>query len=729
MTSRRGLLPALALLATAGSAFSSTGSFWVEPAPRDAAESQLRASVAGAAFQGVPAAARALLAQADQQPGTPAAALARLSAGWLLVDAGFTTDAIAVLRHPDLERSPLLDHARFALARALEGSGDRASAAFTYAQAAEAAGLGPLRCTALLRSAEVAGQSGDAPQALAALDKAIAACPQQRPRALARAAELRGDSGDRAGAAQALDRLDREFPASAEALAEAPRLAALAPLVPAQTEAERLERRLARGVALVDAGRAREAIPQLQGLLATRGARPETLDLARLKLGQALLATRRAREAVATLRAVPATSPHAAQAAFLLAGRAPKEADRLSAWEGVATRYPGTPWAEEALLALANHYQKDALDEQAAPHFQRLLTAFPQGRWADRAAWRVGFAAFRAGRFEEAATVFEQAVRVRPVTGFTPGFLYWSGRARQRLGQPERARQLLQETVLRFKRSYHGARATEALRGLGAPAAGAPALAPVTPESDIPEPQLTRLRQLLLIERVDEALEELRALPPSPAMQATVAWLESRRGRLRPAITAMKRAYPDWVGAAGDQLPDAVWRILYPLEFRAELEGAAVAQGLDPALVAALICQESTFEAGAVSSAGARGLMQIMPATGRLLARQTGLRYSRAALHQPSVSLQMGTRYLRDLLDRFGGSAEKALAAYNAGPHRVEAWTALRPHLTAEEFVESIPFTETRNYVMIILAAREQYRRIYGLDLPAPGPAAASVRP
>jgi soluble lytic murein transglycosylase len=191
----------------------------------------------------------------------------------------------------------------------------------------------------------------------------------------------------------------------------------------------------------------------------------------------------------------------------------------------------------------------------------------------------------------------------------------------------------------------------------------------------------------------------------------------------------MKRAYPDWVGVAGDQLPDPVWRILYPLEFRADLERAAAAEGVDPALVAALICQESTFDPGAVSSAGARGLMQIMPATGRTLARQTGLRYSRAGLLQPATSLRMGTRYLRDMLDRFGGSAEKALAAYNAGPHRVDAWTALRPSLSTEEFVEGIPFTETRNYVMIILAAREQYRRIYGLNPPPAAPAAASVQP
>ena len=83
-------------------------------------------------------------------------------------------------------------------------------------------------------------------------------------------------------------------------------------------------------------------------------------------------------------------------------------------------------------------------------------------------------------------------------------------------------------------------------------------------------------------------------------------------------------------------------------------------------------------------------------------------------LHDPTTSLELGTRYLRQMLDRFGGRVERALAAYNAGPHRVDAWTRAGPDMPAEEFVESIPFTETRNYVMTILANREHYRRLYG---------------
>ena len=79
--------------------------------------------------------------------------------------------------------------------------------------------------------------------------------------------------------------------------------------------------------------------------------------------------------------------------------------------------------------------------------------------------------------------------------------------------------------------------------------------------------------------------------------------------------------------------------------------------------------------------------------------------------------------------DRYGGAVEKVLAAYNAGPERVDAWTRLRPDLSAEDFIESIPFTETRGYVMIILASREQYRRLYGLGRAAPGPVIEGPRP
>ncbi len=450
-----------------------------------------------------------------------------------------------------------------------------------------------------------------------------------------------------------------------------------------------------------------------------------------MRLGRALLARGRVTEGRALLQKVPDSSPHAAEAAFHLARDRARSTRTPDAYEAVADRFPGTPWAEEALLSLANHYQKDALDEAAAPWWRRLVAEYPQGRYVERAAWRAGWADYRAGRYGAAAQTLETTARLRPPSGSTAGFLYWSARARLALGQTDRARLLLAETVQRYKHAYHGVRAREALARLGGSPTPPPSLVAATPppEPALPEPHAGRARELLLVDRLDEAARELRRLPESSRVQATLAWIDWRQGRYRPAITGMKRAYPEWVGEAGDRLPREVWQILFPLRYDAELRRAAQEEGLDPALVAALVLQESTFDPGASSRAGARGLMQVMPATGRTIARAKGQRFRRAALHDPETSLDFGTHYLRQMSDRFAGSVEKVLAAYNAGPHRVDKWTGLRGELPAEDFIESIPFTETRTYVMIILANREQYRRLYGMERAQPAPAVEGARP
>jgi soluble lytic murein transglycosylase len=457
---------------------------------------------------------------------------------------------------------------------------------------------------------------------------------------------------------------------------------------------------------------------------------PAEAELARVRLGRALIAGGRAAEGRALLRKVAPDSPHAAEVAYHLARDSARRTKSAEAYVAVADRFPGTTFGEDALLALANHYQKDALDEPAARWWRRLARDYPEGRYVERAAWRAGWADFQARRYDAAAQLFETTARLRPPSSSTPGFLYWAGRARAALGQADRARALYAETVLRYKHAYHGIRAGEALARLGGPKAPLPVVTATAPppEPPLPEPRASRARQLLLVERLEEAAAELRLLPETSRVRATLAWIHSRQGRLRPAITAMKRAYPEWVGEAGDRLPREVWQILFPLRFDREMRAAADEEGLDPALVAALILQESTFDPRASSRAGARGLMQVMPATGRSIARAKGVRFQRAALLEPKTSLDFGTHYLRQMSERFSGAVEKVLAAYNAGPHRVDAWTAARGETSAEEFTESIPFTETRGYVMIVLANREQYRRLYGLR-PAPAPAVEGARP
>jgi soluble lytic murein transglycosylase len=119
--------------------------------------------------------------------------------------------------------------------------------------------------------------------------------------------------------------------------------------------------------------------------------------------------------------------------------------------------------------------------------------------------------------------------------------------------------------------------------------------------------------------------------------------------------------------------------------------------------------------------------MQVMPATGRMYARRLGMRpFTTASLLQPEANVRIGVRYLKDLMDRFGG-VHYALAGYNAGDSRVAAWIAENPGLPPDEFIDSIPFPETQNYVKRIVGTTEDYRRLYGSRLPAPGARPASV--
>ena len=144
------------------------------------------------------------------------------------------------------------------------------------------------------------------------------------------------------------------------------------------------------------------------------------------------------------------------------------------------------------------------------------------------------------------------------------------------------------------------------------------------------------------------------------------------------------------------------------------VEKYSAERGLDPYLIAALIAQESTFDAGARSGANAYGLMQLIPATGRRVGRTVGLRrVTTSTLVDAETNLRLGTTHFAALLKQFG-EPHLALAAYNAGEQNVKRWIKERPGLAADEFIDDMPFPETQNYVRRILGTSVDYRRLYG---------------
>jgi len=198
-------------------------------------------------------------------------------------------------------------------------------------------------------------------------------------------------------------------------------------------------------------------------------------------------------------------------------------------------------------------------------------------------------------------------------------------------------------------------------------------------------------------------------------MAVELAELANRRDAPDQGIRYIKRFAPGYLSMSIASAPDKFWRLAFPLPYRKPLEEYCREHSLDPFLVAALIRQESEFNTKAVSRANARGLTQVMPATGRELGRKLKIpRYQTSMLFTPEMNLKIGTYYLKALSDQLHGKWEETLASYNAGKGRVNTWTASNNYHEPAEFVESIPFSETRLYVQSVLRNAEVYRRLYG---------------
>jgi soluble lytic murein transglycosylase len=211
----------------------------------------------------------------------------------------------------------------------------------------------------------------------------------------------------------------------------------------------------------------------------------------------------------------------------------------------------------------------------------------------------------------------------------------------------------------------------------------------------------------------------------SPRLLFEAAQAAFDQGHFAAGMAYGRMIVPNFDARRFSDVPLIVWRTLYPLPYEPALRREAARNGFDPMLAAGLIRQESTFQADAVSPKNAVGLMQVLPQTGRLMARQLRVRYTKTSLYQPDFNLEVGMVYVAGLLRNLG-APEYALAAFNAGEDRIALWRSERSYDEIPELVESIPFTETRDYVQIVWRNAEVYRMIYGSAVPAPSVALAA---
>ena len=422
----------------------------------------------------------------------------------------------------------------------------------------------------------------------------------------------------------------------------------------------------------------------------------------------------RDREAVAEYAKVPKTSPLAARAAYergrtLLRGGDGRRA--RTALENVLEQHAGdSSAASSALYLLADIASDNDDDAGARTYFRRVIREYPRSALAPSAGFRAAIIAFVNGNARTTAQELDSLASRYGRSDEILAALYWSGRAWTRAGDSAAANARWRQVIEREPLSYYAVLASHRL----ARPAWSPSATARTPQLD--STLLAALERAELLEELGLGAEAEREYDwvTSEAQRSTDATVAAahafqERGLAPRAIRLANRAL--WAGAPRDE---HLFRVLYPVAYERTLARQAARHGLDRALLAALIRQESSFEPRATSVAGARGLMQIMPTVGRQLARSADYPFwDVALLYQPDVSLELGTRHLAGLLRGYE-DVTHALAAYNAGSSRAKRWLTKPGTDDPEVFVERIPFTETRGYVRVILRNREMYRTLYG---------------
>jgi len=332
-------------------------------------------------------------------------------------------------------------------------------------------------------------------------------------------------------------------------------------------------------------------------------------------------------------------------------------------------------------------------------------------------------------RRADSADLLRAHLRLFPASENAPAALYFLGRLAEASKDWPAARVYYSEILREYPNYYYNALARDRLDQVKDAAA-----APSPGASDflrtIAFPQRSRIRSFepnataqLRLERsrmlssagLDDWAEiELRYAAQYEDQPHVMGLELARHAEPDQAMRYLKRYASDYLYLPLESAPPEFWKLAFPIPYRADLERYAKQNGLDPFLMAALIRQESEFNPKAVSKANARGLTQIMPATGRELSRRLQMRpYSTARLFQPSVSLQLGSYYLKSVSASLGGRWEAALAAYNAGLARANAWLTWGDFQEPAEFIETVPFSQTRNYVQVVLRNADMYRRLY----------------
>lgn len=684
---------------------------------------------------GLAAMARRELDQCESSAPKLCASRERLSllTGVLLLSEGDAAGAVAQLKKVKPPKRLEAYHGWY-LGEAQSWSTSRAAAVKTLQKTKPAAPLW-LQKKIDLRSAELwldLGQASKAKPILEAID-------DPGPEVLFDRSLARNATGDEVGARADWQALAVRFPAhphamSAQALLEA---AENRPMVLS------FENSMKRAQAQLAASATSGALETLRKAVLPSGLSGDALakQQARMALftGQALMLQGKNPEANAVLAEAIAngSSPIAAEAMMIKARRLMRAGDNAAAramFQSVDAKYPNEYTADEAGYFGAWLAMGLGDDMAAAKAFETFEDHHPRSRRKDEARWFRGYVLFRAYDYTAARAVLASLVSSFPRSSLVPQARYWSARAGQLMPRPEGDAGLAAidfakeyaEVSSTFTGSFYALLSAERLRAMGTEVAPAFTVGPQTMTVPKTPALLTMAIELsaagLLREAADEVQRAMGLVSGSDALEMGHALQAINEFGAAHSLAARSL----WGAVYTQKQPEAV-ALMYPLAYQPSVVQYSSSAGLDSTLAWAIMRRESGFRTEVRSAADARGLMQIIPPTAKAIALE--MKWPEPdpdELFAPATNIQMGTWYLAALMKRLGHVA-LAAAAYNAGPNAVVRWLGQRGNLPLDQWVEEIPYKETRGYVKQVVADMYIYQQLYGAPrtpfsfvLPAP---------
>ncbi|MDD4179878.1 MAG: transglycosylase SLT domain-containing protein, partial [Candidatus Margulisbacteria bacterium] len=438
-------------------------------------------------------------------------------------------------------------------------------------------------------------------------------------------------------------------------------------------------------------------------------------------------------------------------------GRRGKYKNAIAAMNKVADKYPESGLADNALYWAAYYQEIDGDKNGALKAYYDMITRYPYSDSVSAAVWRIGKIYYWGGDFKNAATYLHMA-QLYPPGEDSPRCYFFEAKALERQGNQAAALDVYKKLTERYDHTYYAYRAQEKLRSAGVSALQTPfsgeefseaissldekneqELASImeiweqtntslleSESSEEARVHLTKYKELMNLGLAGYAADEARYLVnitsdvEKETAQTKLGEMLIQAGNFKTPIRFADRKVKDAIIAGKTQaLPKKIWQLSYPKGYWKHVAGGADDFKVDPYLVLAVIREESRFSAKAVSRSGARGLMQIMPRTGRGIAKDLDLpKYRTTKLYEPASNVKMGTYYLSNLIKSFSNNVYLALAGYNGGPNKIKKYVKYWYNgdlglVDIDEFVESIPSRETRLYVQKVMGSYFEYKRLY----------------